>query len=115
MYSINQPNSFTELKEFYLPAIHHPISVGKKKVYHLSVPIGGQEILVKKSAKKIKHTSFSNVILGAVLRMQKLFQPERIDLAVIITKRPNPNNLALEFELVNRGKFVIGSESYFSD
>jgi hypothetical protein len=113
MYSINQPNSFSELKEFYLPAIHHPILVGKKKVYQLSVPIGGQEILVKKSAKKIKHTSFSNVILGAVLRMQKLFQPEIIDLAVIITKRPNPNNLTLEFELVNRRKFVIGSESYF--
>ena len=73
MYSINQPNSFSDLKEFYLPAIHHPILVGKKKMYHLSVPIGGQEILVKKSAKKIKHTSVANVILGAVLRMKKLF------------------------------------------
>ena len=113
MYSINQPDSFSDLKEFYLPAIHHPILVGKKKMYHLSVPIGGQEILVKKSAKKIKHTSFANVILGAVLRMKKLFHPEKMDLAVIITKRPNPNDLTLEFELVNRREFVIGSEPYF--
>jgi hypothetical protein len=113
MYSINQPNSFLELKEFYLPAIHHPILVGKKKMYHLSVPIGGQEILVKKSIKKIKHTSFANVILGAVLRMKKIFQPEKMDLAVIITKRPNPNNLTLEFELVNRQVFKIGSDPYF--
>jgi hypothetical protein len=113
MYSINQPNSFSELKEFYLPAIHHPILIGKKKMYHLSVPIGGQEILIKKSVKKIKHTSFANVILGAVLRMQKLFHPDKMDLAVIITKRPSPNNLTLEFELVNRREFKIGSEPYF--
>lgn len=113
MYNIKQPNSFSDLKEFYLPAIHHPILIGKKKMYHLSVPIGGQEILVKKSAKKIKHTSFANVILGAVLRMKKLFHPERMDLAVIITKKPNPNDLTLEFELVNRREFKIGSEPYF--
>ena len=113
MYNIKQPNSFSDLKEFYLPAIHHPILVGKKKMYNLSVPLGGQEILVKKSAKKIKHTSFANVILGAVLRMKKLFHPEKMDLAVIITRRPNPNDLTLEFELVNRREFVIGSEPYF--
>jgi hypothetical protein len=113
MYNIKQPNSFSDLKEFYLPAIHHPILVGKKRMYHLFVPIGGQEILVKKSAKKIKHTSFANVILGAVLRMKKLFHPDKMDLAVIITKRPYPNDLTLEFELVNRNEFKIGTEPYF--
>ena len=113
MYNIKQPNSFSDLKEFYLPAIHHPILVGKKKMYHLSVPLGGQEIPVKKSAKKIKHTSFANVILGAVLRMKKLFHPEKMDLAVIITRRPNRNDLTLEFELVNRKEFKIGTEPYF--
>lgn len=113
MYNIKQPNSFSDLKEFYLPAIHHPILVGKKKMYHLSVPLGGQEIPVKKSAKKIEHTSFANVILGAVLRMKKLFHPEKMDLAVIITRRPNPNDLTLEFELVNRKEFKIGTEPYF--
>lgn len=113
MYNIKLASSFSDLKEFYLPAIHHPILVGKKKMYHLSVPIGGQEILVKKSAKKIKHTSFANVILGAVLRMKKLFHPEKMDLAVFITKKPNPNDLTLEFELVNRKEFKIGSDPYF--
>lgn len=52
MYNINQPKPFATLQEFYMPAIHHPIMVGKKKMYNLSVPLGGQEIQVKRSAKK---------------------------------------------------------------
>jgi len=113
MYNIQQPQPFSALKEYYLPAIHHPILVGKKKMYNLSVPLGGQEIQIKRSSKKIKHTSYAKVILGAVLRMQKLFQPEKLNLAVIINKRPNEDDLTLEFELVNTNKFIVANEEYF--
>jgi hypothetical protein len=113
MYNINQPKPFATLQEFYMPAIHHPIMVGKKKMYNLSVPLGGQEIQVKRSAKKIKHASFAQVILGAVQRMRKLFESEKLDLAVIINKKPDPNDLTLEFELVNQNKFRIGMDDYF--
>ena len=82
MYNIKQPSPFSTLKEYYLPAIHHPIMVGKKKMYNLSIPLGGKEIQIKRSSKKIKHASFAKVILGAVLRMQKLFQPDKLNLAI---------------------------------
>ena len=107
MYNINQSRPFAALQEFYLPVIHHPIMVGKKKMYSLSVPLGGQEIQVKRSAKKIKHTSFHDVILGAVRRMSKLFAPEKLRLEVIINKVPTERDLTLEFELINRNLFVI--------
>jgi len=113
MYNIEQPSPFSTLNEYYLPANHHPIMFGKKKMYSLSVPLGGKEIKVKRSSKKIKHTSFAKVILGAVLRMQKLFQPEKLNLAIIINKRPSEFDLTLEFELVNTNKFIIANEEYF--
>lgn len=113
MYNIKQPSPFSSLKEYYLPAIHHPIMVGKKKMYNLSIPLGGKEIQIKRSSKKIKHASFAKVILGAVLRMQKLFQPDKLNLAVIINKRPSEHELTLEFELVNTNKFIIAKEEYF--
>jgi hypothetical protein len=113
MYNIQQPQTFFTLKEYYLPAIHHPILVGKKKMYSLSVPLGGKEVQIKRSSKKIKHASFAKVILGCVLRMQKLFQPDKLNLAVIINKRPNEHDLTLEFELVNLNKFIIANEEYF--
>jgi hypothetical protein len=113
MISINQPDSFSKLQEFYIPAIHHQILVRKKKMYSLSIPLEGNEIQIKRSASKIKHTSFAKVILGSVLRMQKLFNPDKIKLGVIINKRPSSNDMTLEFELVNLNKFVIGDEEYF--
>jgi len=113
MYNIKQPSPFITLKEYYLPAIHHSIMVGKKKMYNLSIPLGGKEIQIKRSSKKIKHASFAKVILGAVLRMQKLFQPDKLNLAVIINKQPSGHDLTLEFELVNSNKFIIANEEYF--
>jgi hypothetical protein len=113
MYNIKQPSPFSSLKEYYLPAIHHPTLAGKKKMYNLSIPLGGKEIQIKRSSKKIKHASFAKVILGAVLRMQKLFQPDKLNLAVIINKRPSEHDLTLEFELVNTNKFIIANEEYF--
>lgn len=113
MYNIKQPSPFSTLKEYYLPAIHHLTLVGKKKMYNLSIPLGGKEIQIKRSSKKIKHASFAKVILGAVLRMQKLFQPDMLNLAVIINKRPSEHDLTLEFELVNTNKFIIANEEYF--
>jgi hypothetical protein len=113
MYNINQTSSFSTLQEFYIPAIHHTIVRGKKKMYNLSVPLGGQEIQIKRSSKNIKHASFANLILGAVRRMQRLFQPEKLKLEVIINRKPTPNDLSLEFELVNKNYFTIGKEEYF--
>jgi hypothetical protein len=113
MYNIKQPQPFSSLKEFYLPAIHHQILVGKKKMYNLSVPLGGKEIQIKRSSKKIKHASYAKVILGAVLRMRNLFHPEKMNLAVIINKRPSESDMTLEFELVNTQKFIIAKEEYF--
>ena len=113
MYNIKQPSQFSSLREYFLPAIHHPSLVGKKKMYNLSIPLGGKEIQIKRSSKKIKHTSFAKVILGAVLRMQKLFHPDKLNLSVIINKEPIESDLTLEFELVNINKFIIANEEYF--
>lgn len=113
MYNINQPHPFSSLKEFYIPAIHHPIMLGKKKMFNLSIPLDGKEVQIKRSTKKIKHTSYAKVVLGAVLRMQKLFKPDKLNLGVIINCKPSIDNLTLEFELVNTNKFLIGSEEYF--
>jgi len=113
MYNINQTKPLATLQEFYVPAIHRPIMVGKKKMYNLSVSLGTKEIQVKRSAKKIKHASFHDVILGAVRRMGKLFAPDKLSLEVIINKVPCENDLTLEFELFNRNLFVISGEEYF--
>jgi hypothetical protein len=113
MYNINQTSTIEELREFYVPAFHHPIKMGSKRLYTLSVPLFNKEIQIKKSSKKIKHTSFQNVILGAVRRMNKLFAPDKLRLEVIINKIPNENDLTLEFELINRNLFVISNEEYF--
>jgi hypothetical protein len=76
-------------------------------MYNLSIPLEGNEIQVKRSSKKIIHTSYAKVILGAVMRMQKLFQPDKLQLGVLITKRPTQTDLTLEFELVNSNKFKL--------
>jgi len=113
MKNINQTSPFEALREFYIPAFHWTMKVGTKRMYHLSVPLINKEVQVKKSSKKIKHTSFQNVILGAVRRMNKLFAPDKLRLEVIINKSPHENDLTLEFELINRNLFVISNEEYF--
>lgn len=113
MKNIKHTSPFSTLKEYYIPAIHHPIIIGKKKMYQLSIPLDGKEIQIKRSSKKIKHVSFAKVILGAVLRMQRLFQPDNLNLSVIINNRPSEHDLSLEFELVNTNKFIIANEEYF--
>lgn len=110
--NINQTSPFFDLKEFYIPAIHEPISVGKKQMYNLSIPLLGEAVQVKRSSKKIKHASFANVILGAMMRMQKLFQTEKINPSVLINKRPTQADLTLEFELINNHRFIIADEEY---
>ena len=112
IYNINYANNFNTLKEFYIPAIYHPLLKGRTKYYQLSVPLNGQEIIVKKASKKFKYTSFANVILGSVMRMKKLFAPESLDLGVIVINSPYADDLRLSFELVNKTKFIIAGEDY---
>ena len=112
IYNINYTKNFSILKDFYLPAIFHPVLKGKKKIYQLSVPINGQEIIIKKAVKKFKYASFANVILGSLLRMKKLFSPDALDLGVILINNPSAQNLSLSFELVNKNKFIIANEEY---
>ena len=112
MYNLSQPGSFSTLKEYYLPAFHQPIKVGKKKMYRLSIPFDGKDIQIKRSTKKIKHASFAKVILGAVLRMKKLFHPDRLNLGTIINIAPSLKDLTIEFELINKNKFIIANEEY---
>jgi hypothetical protein len=114
MYNIlNSGEPITALKEYFLPAIHHRIITGKTRRYQLSVPIQGTEVVVKKSLKKIKHASFASVISGAILRMERLFHPEKAQLKVSITIRPKPDDLTLMFELINQKRFIINNEEYF--
>lgn len=112
IYNINRTENFAALKEFYIPAICHPILKGRTKTYQLSIPLNGQELIVKKSAKKFKYTSFANVILGSVMRMKKLFAPESLDLGVHLIKTPNSKDLSLSFELVNKKQIIIAGEEY---
>jgi hypothetical protein len=112
VYNINYTEKFNTLKEFYIPAICHPISKGRTKFHQLSVPLNGQEVVVKKASKKFKYTSFANVILGSVLRMKKLFAPDALNLGVKIIHQPYSNDLRLSFELVNKNKFIIAGEEY---
>jgi hypothetical protein len=112
MYNINYTKNFNTLKEFYIPAICHPILKGRTKFHQLSIPLNGQEIIVKKASKKFKYTSFANVILGSVMRMKKLFAPNALDLGVNIINTPYADDLRLSFELVNKNKFIIAGEEY---
>ena len=112
IYNINYAKEFNLLKEFYLPAIYHPVLKGRTKFHQLSVPINGQVVIVKKSRQKFKYASFANVIQGSVLRMKKLFSPDALNLGVQIIKLPDANDLSLSFELVNKNKFIIAGEDY---
>ncbi len=110
--NINNTSKFNSLKEFYIPAIYHTLVKGRTKYHQLSIPINGQELIIKKSSKKFKYASFANVILGSVQRMKKLFTPDALDLGVNIINQPISNNLRLSFELVNKKKFIIAGEEY---
>jgi hypothetical protein len=114
MKFIQDTEKFEALKPYFIPAIYHPILVGKKKFYQLSISIDGKEQIIKKSSKKFVHTGFNKVITGAVMRMRKLFAPEKLNLEVILYKTPTHNALDLSFELVNKNTFTIGNETYFA-
>ena len=112
IYNLNSTQQFDKLKEYYIPAIFHHVLKGRKKVYQLSISMDGKEKVIKKSPKKFKHTSFSNVILGSVMRMKKLFAPEALNLGVILINVPDSKNLRISFELVNKNRFIIAGEEY---
>jgi hypothetical protein len=114
MYFIQDAKPFENLKPFFIPAIYHRIIDGKKKVYQLSVVLDGSELIVKKSPKDFIHAGFNKVIMGGLLRMERLFEPEKIHLEVIIHSSPLENDLSIEFELVNRTPFIIAGEEYIA-
>ena len=114
MRFIQDTQAFETLKPYFIPAIYHRIIDGKKKVYQLSIVLEGAELIVKKSAKDFVHTAFNKVIMGGVLRMEQLFEPEKIHLEVILHSTPLENDLSIEFELVNRTPFIIAGEDYIA-
>jgi hypothetical protein len=114
MNFIQDTQSFEVLKQYFIPAIYHHISQGRSKFYQLSVSMEGVEQVIKKSSKPFEHTGFNKVIMGAVMRMDKLFAPEHLNLEVILFKKPTLNNLEIAFELVNKNKFMIGNEAYIA-
>jgi hypothetical protein len=114
MNFIQDTQSFEVLKQYFIPAIYHHISQGRSKFYQLSVSMEGIEQVIKKSSKPFEHTGFNKVIMGAVMRMEKLFAPEHLNLEVILFKKPTLNNLEIAFELVNKNKFMIGDEAYIA-
>jgi len=114
MRFIQDTQAFETLKPYFIPAIYHRIIDGKKKVYQLSIVLDGAELIVKKSAKDFVHTAFNKVIMGGVLRMEQLFEPEKIHLEVILHSTPLVNDLSIEFELVNRTPFIIAGEEYIA-
>lgn len=105
---------FDVLKPYFLPAIYHRIIAGKRKLYQLSISIDGVEKVIKKSVNPFVHTSFNKVITGGVMRMEKLFAPEHLNLEVLLYKKPTFNSLELSFELVNKNSFIIGKETYIA-
>lgn len=109
-----EAESFEILKPYFIPAIHHRMLKGRRKVYQLSLSMEGIEKIVKQSSKAFVHTSFNQVITGAVLRMKKLFEPEELNLEVVLSKKPTLNNLEISFELINRNLFKIGQEEYYA-
>lgn len=114
MRFIQDTQAFETLKPYFIPAIYHRIIDGKKKVYQLSIVLEGAELIVKKSAKDFVHTAFNKVIMGGVLRMEQLFEPEKIHLDIILHSAPSENDLSIEFELVNRTPFIIAGEDYIA-
>lgn len=114
MNFIQNTKPFESLKPYFIPAIYHRIVEGKKKVYQLSIVLDANEVIVKKSSKDFVHTSFNKVIMGAILRMEQLFEPEKIHLEVIIYSTPLENDLSIEFELVNKKPFIIAGEEYIA-
>ena len=114
MRFIQDTQAFETLKPYFIPAIYHRIIDGKKKVYQLSIVLEGAELIVKKSAKDFVHTAFNKVIMGGVLRMEQLFEPEKIHLDLILHSAPSENDLSIEFELVNRTPFIIAGEDYIA-
>lgn len=114
MNFIQDTQPFEVLKQYFIPAIYHRILEGRKKVYQLSISIEGIEKVIKKSAKPFEHTSYNKVITGAVMRMEKLFAPDQLNLEVVLYKKPNLNQLDLSFELVNKDLFKIGKEEYYA-
>jgi hypothetical protein len=114
MKLLQEAQSFDKIKPLFIPAIYHNILIGRKKMYQLSISIDGIEKIIKKSSKSFEYSSFKNVILGAVKRMERLFSPEHLNLEVIIYEAPNLNKLDLSIEFVNKNKFLIGKEEYFA-
>lgn len=112
MNFIQDTQSFEVLKQFFIPAIYHRIIEGKKKLFQLSVSMEGTEVIIKKSAKTFVHTGFNKVIMGAVMRMEKLFAPEHIQLEVVLYQTPNLKSQKISFELINKKEFKIGNEAY---
>jgi hypothetical protein len=110
---LNSGEHINVLKEYFLPAIHHCILKGKTKRYQLSVPINGTEVVVKRSIKPIKHASLANVIAGAIIRLERLFHPDKLHIKVFIYTRPEPSNLSIKFELINLNSITINGEQYF--
>jgi len=105
---------FRELKPFFLPAFYCTILDGKKKLHQLSIQFQGREIVVKKSSKPFAYAGFNQVISGAVLRMQKLFHPDKLKLEVNNLSMPTFNNLSISFELLNKKIFKIADEEYYA-
>lgn len=114
MKLLQEAQSFDKIKPLFIPAIYHNILVGRKKMYQLSISIDGIEKIIKKSSKSFEYSSFKNVILGAVKRIERLFSPEHLNLEVIIYEAPNLNKLDLSIEFVNKNKFLIGKEEYYA-
>ena len=109
-----EAESFEILKPYFIPAIHHRILKGRRKVYQLSLSMEGIEKVVKQSSKTFVHAGFNQVITGAVLRMEKLFEPEALNLEVMLFKKPTLKNLQISFELINKNIFKIGQENYYA-
>jgi hypothetical protein len=114
MNFIQETQNFEALKQYFIPAIYHRIIDGKKKVYQLSIAIEGTEVIIKKAVKPFVHTGFNKVIMGAVLRMERLFAPEQLQLEVILFSTPNLQNQKISFELINKKEFKIGNEIYIA-
>lgn len=112
MRFIQDTQPFEVLKQYFIPAIYHRMVEGKKKFFQLSVAMEGTEVIIKKSTKTFVHTGFNKVIMGAVMRMEKLFAPEHLQLEVILYQAPNLQTQKISFELVNKKEFKIGNEGY---
>lgn len=114
MRFIQDSKPFESLKPFFIPAIYHRIIEGRKKFFQLSIVLDGSELILKKSNKDFVHTAFNKVIMGGVLRMERLFEPEKIHLEVILHSTPSESDLKIEFELVNKTPFIIAGEEYIA-